>query len=251
MPSLLDVEVKGGLMERSYRKSMNPKGLVSFEVSVKQTDLWIGADKELSDEARNAVFEARVQLETYISRNPDFRSTLQPWQDDPFAPPMVREMIRASQELSVGPMACVAGAIAQRVGESLLRRTSEVVVENGGDIYANLHRDLVVALLPGVKHPMDRVGLRINYQLMPLGICSSSATIGHSYSKGNADLVTVLAPSASYADGAATAICNMIKHNKDLRLLSQIVEKFKGIVGVVAIAGKAMACWGQIELVQI
>lgn len=230
---------------------MKPKGLVSFEVSVKQTDLWIGADKELSDEARDAVFETRVQLETYIARHPDFRSTLQPWPDDPFAPPMVREMIQVSQELCVGPMACVAGAIAQRVGETLLGWTDEVVVENGGDIYANLNRDLVVALLPGIKHPMDRVGLKITHQVMPLGICSSSATIGHSYSRGSADLVTVLAPSACYADGAATAICNMIKQNKDLGLLSQIVAKFKGIIGVVAIVGKAMACWGQIELVEI
>ena len=238
-------------MERSYRKTMKPKGLVFFEVKVKQTDLWISADKDLSDEARDTVFEIRAQLETYISRYPDFRSTLLPWPDDPFAPPMVREMIQASQELSVGPMACVAGAIAQRVGESLLRRSAEVVVENGGDIYANLQRDLVVALFPGTRHPMDKVGLKIAHHLMPLGICSSSATIGHSYSQGSADLVTVLAPSACYADGAATAICNMVRSSKDLGLLSQVVERFKEIIGVVAIVGKAMACWGQIKLIEL
>ncbi len=238
-------------MEKRYRKTVNPRGLIPFELVVKQTDLWICAQRDLSREARDLVLEARGQLETYISQYPSFRSTLIPWREDPFAPPIVKDMIKASQQLSVGPMACVAGAIAQRVGEGLLRWSDEVVVENGGDIYANMKRSLTVALLPGNKQLMNKVGLKISQELMPIGVCSSSGTIGHSYSEGNADLVTVLARSACYADGAATAICNMIKESKDLQLLSQMVAKFKEIIGIVAIIEKSMACWGKIELVEL
>ena len=238
-------------MERRYRKTVNSKGLIPFELVVKQTDLWISAKKNLSTEARDLVLEARAEVERYISQYPSFRSTLTPWPDDPFAPPMVKEMIKASQQLSVGPMACVAGAIAQKVGEGLLTWSDEVVVENGGDIYANVKRSLTVALLPGSSKLANRIGLKISPQIMPVGICSSSGTIGHSYSEGKADLVTVLAPSACYADGAATAICNMIKENKDLHLISRAVLNFKEIIGIVAIVGKSMACWGKIELVDL
>ena len=237
-------------MERSYRKISNPKGLVSFEVTIKQTDLWISAKRDLTNEARDLVFEVRAHLESYILRHPRFRSTLLPWQEDPFAPPLVTEMIKAAQKLGVGPMACIAGAIAEKVGEGLLRWSDEVVVENGGDIYANTKRPLIVGLLPQ-KSDLSGLGLKIETSLMPLGICSSSATIGHSYSEGSADLVTVLAKSACYADGAATAICNIMNTPRDLNLLNEIVARFEGIIGVVVIVGNTMGCWGNVKLIKL
>ncbi|RLB43675.1 MAG: UPF0280 family protein [Deltaproteobacteria bacterium] len=237
-------------MERNYRKVSNPKGLVSFEVAIKQTDLWISAKRDLSHEARDLVLEARAHLEGYISQHPGFRSTLLPWREDPFAPLLVRHMVEASQKLGVGPMACVAGAIAEMVGEGLLKWSDEVVVENGGDIYANMKRSLIAGLFPQ-ESKISGLGLKVDSNLMPVGICSSSATIGHSYSEGSADLVTVLAKSACYADGAATAICNIIKKPKDLGLLDEIANRFEGVVGVVAIMGETVACWGNVELTKI
>ncbi len=238
-------------MERGYRKSVNPKGLISFQVVVKQTDLWISASCELSKEARDLVLEYRAQLETYISQYPAFRSTLVPWPKDPFAPPIVKEMILASRQLGVGPMACVAGAIAQRVGEGLLEWTSEVVVENGGDIYANAKRDLTVALHSANRHIGSRIGIKVDGRRMPISICSSSATLGHSYSEGSADLVTVLAGSGAYADGAATAICNMIKTPGDLQNLDAVIVSFEQVLGVLATMGKTIACCGDLELVSL
>ncbi len=238
-------------MERTYRRSVNSKGLTAFQVAVKQTDLWISAKRDLSKEARDLVLDCRAQLELYISQYPAFRSTLIPWPNDPFAPPLVKEMITVGQQLSVGPMACVAGAIAQRVGEGLLEWTTEVVVENGGDIYANAKRDLTVAMLSANRHIGRRIGIKIVSSRMPISVCSSSATLGHSYSEGSADLVTVIAGSAAYADGAATAICNMIKTPGDLQNLDNMAAGFDHVVGILATIGKTMACWGDVELVSL
>ncbi|MBW1729946.1 MAG: UPF0280 family protein [Deltaproteobacteria bacterium] len=238
-------------MERSYRKRVRSKGLVSFQVCIKQTDLWVSAERNLERETRDLVLDARNQLETYIKGHASFISTLSPWPKDPLAPPMVKEMIKASRELSVGPMACVAGAIAQKVGEGLLQWSREVVVENGGDIYLFAMRPITVALYAGASSLGNKLGLRLSPEFMPLGVCSSSASIGHSFSAGRADLVTVLSPSACYADGAATAICNMIRTRKDLQRLEELVFQFRGIIGVVAILGETMACWGNIELVKL
>jgi ApbE superfamily uncharacterized protein (UPF0280 family) len=115
-------------MERSYRKRVKAKGLVSFQIAMKETDLWVSAERRLEAETRDLVLNKRQQLETYIHTHPDFLTTLQPYPEDPYAPPMVREMIEASREIGVGPMASVAGAIAQHgyfsKGESSCNRFS-------------------------------------------------------------------------------------------------------------------------------
>ena len=99
--------------ERTYRKRVNAGDLVSFHVAVKETDLWVSADQNLEKETRDLVLNQRHQLENYIGIHPDFLTTLKPYPEDPYAPPMIKEMIETTRDLGVGPMASVAGAIAQ------------------------------------------------------------------------------------------------------------------------------------------
>ena len=108
-------------IERDYRKRVMASDLVSFHVAVKETDLWVSADQNLENETRDLIFNYRHQLESYIDANPDFLTTLQSYPDDPYAPPIVREMIKVTIDIEVGPMATVAGAIAQFVAKGLLQ----------------------------------------------------------------------------------------------------------------------------------
>jgi len=238
-------------MERIYRKKVGTRGLHSFQVAVKETDLWICADRPLVKETRDLVLKNRNHLEHYISLHPDFLSTLQPFRKDPLAPPIVKAMIEATHDIGVGPMAAVAGAMAQFVAEGLREFTRQVIVENGGDVYLNMKKPMTVSVFAGKSLLSERLGLKIPVEQMPMGVCSSSATIGHSLSLGAADLVCVLSKSAARADGAATALCNRIKNRKDLENVGRWAAQMGGIIGGLAVMGDALAPWGEIELVPL
>jgi uncharacterized protein len=237
--------------ERKYRKRVRSSGLVTFEVVVKETDLQVSAEKRLEKEAINLILEARYQIERYISLHPKFLTTLKPYPSDPYAPPLVRQMIECTRQVGVGPMASVAGAVAQYVGQGLLRSTSQVIVENGGDIFLRVGRGTTVSIFAAHSPLSEKIAILVSPEEMPLGICSSSATVGHSFSTGAADVGCVLASSAAFADGAATALCNAIQSPKDLKGIGAWAEKTGGVLGALVILGDKLASWGRIELVAL
>ncbi len=238
-------------IERTYRKHVSAEDLVSFPVAIKETDLRVSAERNLEKETIDLVLNYRKHLEDYIKVHSGFISILTPFPEDPFAPPIVREMILTTRDIGVGPMASVAGAIAQYVGRDLLELTGQVIVENGGDIYLACTRPSTVSIFAGDSPLSHRIGLRIPVENMPLGICTSSSTIGHSLSMGIADAVCILSPSAILADGAATALCNRIKDLKDLNQIADWAAEIEGIIGGMAILGDRMATWGDLELVSL
>jgi ApbE superfamily uncharacterized protein (UPF0280 family) len=151
----------------------------------------------------------------------------------------------------VGPMAAVAGTIAQFVGSDLLEYSEEVIVENGGDIFLKTKRPITASIFAGSSELSNSLGLVIHPEQMPAGICTSSATVGHSLSLGIADAVCILAHSASIADAAATALGNRITKRSELKTATESIRESKDINGGVVIVGKTMATWGEIELTKI
>ncbi|MCL6621750.1 MAG: UPF0280 family protein [Syntrophobacterales bacterium] len=236
---------------RTYRTRMAREGLVAFRVVVQQTDLLILAVRDLSPLARQTAVQERSRLESYIAAHPDFLSTLTPWPEDPFAPPVVREMVAAARVAGVGPMAAVAGALAERVGRALLAASPEVIVENGGDVFLALTRPATVALYAGASPLSRRVGLRIAAEDTPLGVCTSSGTVGHSLSFGRADAACVVAPTAALADALATALANRVRAPGDIDPALAWLADIPGTVGAVVVVGKALGAWGRVELVPL
>ena len=242
--------MRNSYQERTYRGSVHAKDLKFFQVVVRESDLWIGAESDVQKEARDLVFLFRHQLETYMGFHGEFLTSLRPVEDDPMAPPIVKDMIRCSRKANVGPMASVAGAMAQWVGEALLDVSGQVIVENGGDIFVAAKRPVTVSILAGPSPLSGKFGLRIPERQMPLGICSSSATVGHSLSLGITDVVCLLSTSTALADAAATALGNRIGKISDLERVGPWAEEIGGILGGVVIVGDTMASWGDIELVE-
>jgi ApbE superfamily uncharacterized protein (UPF0280 family) len=234
-----------------YRKRVRAEGLVRFHVAVKETDLWVGADRNLEQETRDLIFDYRYQLESYITSHPTFLTTLEPYEKDPYAPPMVQEMIEMTRISGVGPMASVAGALAQFVAGGLLALTDQVIVENGGDIFLKANRPVIISIFAGESPLSDTIGLVIPIRQMPLGVCSSSGTVGHSLSMGVTDVICLLASSAVLADGAATALGNRIRGITDLHRVADWANEIKDVFGGIAIIGDRMALWGDIELVDL
>ena len=234
-----------------YRNQAHPRDLISFRVLIKETDLLVSSSRDLTQQTKERVYHYRRQLEEYIQSKSDFLSTLLPYPEDPFAPEIIREMISVTRMFGVGPMASVAGAIAQFVGSDLLRHTEEVIVENGGDIFLKTKRPVTVSIFAGTSQLSNKLGLIIYPEEVPTGICTSSATVGHSLSLGTADAVCIVAQSASIADAAATALGNRITKRSKLKSVVESMRGFKDIKGGVVIMGKTMATWGEIELTRI
>ena len=237
--------------ERAYRALGVGKGLVSFQVQVKETDLLIQARKNLRAPAYQAVLRYRFQLESYLQDHPNFFHSLRPVVWDDFAPTLVKEMMRAAQAARVGPMAAVAGAMAEFVGRDLLGESPEVIVENGGDLFIQLSRELKIAIFAGPSPLSMRVGLKISEAAKGLGVCTSSGTVGPSLSFGKADAVCVLSPSAALADAAATAVGNVVKSAGDLTTGLETAQSIEGVTGAVLIVGEKMGAWGKVELFEM
>jgi len=238
--------------DHAYRKRARSKNLVSFRVLIKETDLLISSTEDLGKQARDSVFHYRKQLEDYIGLKIEFISALLAYPEDPFAPDIIKEMITATRMFNVGPMAAVAGAIAEFVGRDLLDKyTDQVIVENGGDIFLETTRPVTVSIFAGESRFSTRVGLVIRPEQMPLGVCTSSASIGHSLSLGIADAVCIVAESASIADAAATALGNRITNRLQVKKAVDSIREFSCIKGGIVIAGKTMATWGEIDLTEI
>ncbi len=237
--------------KRTYRNFVKTDDLVQFEVIVKESDLLIRAKKNLFREAKEAVIRYRNQIETYIDMNPFFEKSLIPLQEVSYVPEIVREMIRSSGLAGVGPMAAVAGAIAEAVSRDLLPLSNEVIIENGGDIYLSTAKERVIGIYAGSSPLSMKIGIVIESGKTPLGICTSSGTVGHSLSFGKADAVCVLSKSGALADAAATAIGNIIQQGKDIRRGLERGKEIAGISGVLIISGEKMGTWGDIRLIEL
>ena len=213
---------------RTYRHWVKGKDLVPFNVTVKETDLYIRASKNLRSKALKLVLKYRDTLEKYIEKNPSFLTALEPLPVGDGAPRIVKLMLESAKKTGVGPMASVAGAITEFVGTELLAFSPEVIVENGGDIFMKSLRKRTVGIYAGQSPLTGKIGLEINGEDTPLGICTSSGTVGHSLSYGKADAVVVLSQSATLADAAATAIGNLIKQPEDITGGIEFAESIEG-----------------------
>lgn len=241
---------------RSYRQRVGSVGLVACTVKVRETDLHIQASRDVTTEARATVLLLRSQLEDYIRLHPLFLTTLAPMPLDSHAPPLVRQMLAAGQSAGVGPMAAVAGAIAEKVGQTLLRQdVDELIVENGGDIFIYRRCDCQVAVFAGRSPLSGRIGLRLTPEQLPLGVCCSSATVGHSLSLGAADAVVALARDTALADAAATRIGNEVASARQGRdsigPALETARMIPGLLGAVVIQGDRLGAWGQVELARL
>jgi len=235
--------------KRFYRDLIKVEDLITFEVIIKETDLLIYADKELREEASNAILKYRNQIEDYIGENHLFQTSLKLLPVDKNAPEIIRTMQEASLKAGVGPFASVAGAMAEFVGRELLKHSQEVIVENGGDIFLKTLRKRRIRVFAGESKFSNRLALDISPDETPLGVCTSSGTVGHSLSFGKADAVVAVSKSCSLADASATAIGNLIKKKEDIPRGIEKAKGIEGLKGIVIIKDDKLGVWGNLKII--
>lgn len=198
----------------------------------------------------------RALLESYIQRCPDFLSALSPIKLLPDPPEIVIRMHEASLATGVGPMAAVAGAVAQFAAQAALSGDNqlavpEAIVENGGDMYLSAREEVVIALYAGKSPLAGKLAFRLMPPQMPISICSSSSKMGHSLSFGDCDLATVAAKDGALADAAATLTCNRVKTREDINPALEETMAIPGVLGVLVIKDDQIGLAGDLpELVQ-
>ncbi len=240
---------------RSYRaQSKRLDGETSFQVVVEESDLWITACCDMSELAAKELCRQRSLLKAHNALQPSFLHSFSPISVSNGAPEIARDMAAAAADCGVGPMAAVAGAVAQRIALALQLHSPDVLVENGGDLFLCSTRERTVGLLPDPEAGVT-LGLRLATSQFPLAVCASSARIGHSVSLGRGDLAVVLSSNGAFADAAATALCNMLHERKDLDAMLRKAREWStlspGLRGVFAQCGGAMAAWGEVELTAV
>jgi ApbE superfamily uncharacterized protein (UPF0280 family) len=201
---------------------------------------------------RREIRRQRRVLEQYIARHPDFASSLEPLQLLAGAPEVARRMQAASAAVGVGPMAAVAGAMAQMAVEAAMAAgAEEAVVENGGDVVLLSPQPVTVALYAGDNPLSGKLAFRFGPQTAPVSICSSSGRMGHSLSLGRCDLATVVAPDATLADAAATLACNLVREPEDIPGVLERIRSLADVSGLLLIKADKVGMAGRLpELIR-
>jgi len=210
-----------------------------------QTVFRICCDK--FDVAAEEIVKQRRILDDYIRREPRFRTSLTPldaWAD---APLVVTRMVEAARRVGVGPMAAVAGAMAQLAVEAAVSAGArEAIVENGGDIYLVAGAPVTVGLYAGETPVSDKLAFTVEPGNTPIAICSSSGIMGPSFSFGKCDLATVVARDAALADAAATEAANLVKKPEDVQAALERILAIPGVEGVLLVKSDKVGLIGNL-----
>ena len=196
---------------------------------------------EAIDAAIESIRRNRLELETYIKLKPSFAIALEPVTVDPTAPLIVLIMADAASKAGVGPMAAVAGGLADLAVEAMREvgsRTS--IVEDGGEVSAVSDEPFIVGLYAGRNALGKGLGFKIKPSDCPIGVATSSATVSRAVSFGEADAATIFADNAADADAAATAICNSVVGEdleESLRLGLETAKKMSFVRGAIIVRG--------------
>lgn len=243
---------------RLYRSALKNGISASFTVIYKETDLWVSVPEQHGEERlKNYIYgrvvDLRKQMDGYIRIDPGFLAALEPYPVPEDAPAIVKACSLAGELAGVGPMAAVAGAFSQAVAEDAVSEfgVNEIIVENGGDIYAYFRKPLALSVYAGGSPLSGRIGFEIDPSLSPIGICTSSGTVGHSLSFGKADAVTVLSTNATVADAFATMLCNRVKSTADIAPVLELSAAYEALSGTIIVLGDRVGARGNIKLIPL
>jgi hypothetical protein len=218
--------------------------LFAEKFSLKETHMYLKTEsKKYLNLAKTTILKERMHIENYILKHPEFLTSYVPIPVEDNAPYIIKIMARAGENADVGPMASVAGAISQSVVENAKKHgCKNILAENGGDISLLSEKEIIVGLYAGSSSLSGKIGFKICCEKTSkkYGVCTSSGTIGHSVSFGNADAVVVFAKESSIADAAATSIGNFAVGTPD-EAINRCLERAEDIEyldGVFVVMGE-------------
>jgi ApbE superfamily uncharacterized protein (UPF0280 family) len=230
--------------------------LKKIKGNIGESNLFIETD---NPDAINLAFSAirthREQLLEYIVQHEEFLHSFSPIEIAQHAPMVVHAMAQAAKIANVGPMAAVAGALADLAIDEMMKMNPRVaIVENGGEIIGRmvepLSRPITIGVYAGENSPISgKIGFHLEFADFPFGLGTSSGTVGHAFSFGYADAACVFADNAAVADACATAVCNAVVGSSIRQSIKQgleVAELIKEVKGALIIRGNHVGCFGKL-----
>jgi ApbE superfamily uncharacterized protein (UPF0280 family) len=240
------------------KKTMTLNSQISFERGlfrtrrvIKQSNLLFISDLAAAIQAaEGSILLNRALLEEHIRQDPAFVCALSPLDSEEHDARIVRLASEAASAANVGPFAAVPGALADLAMEAMLSCGASVaLVENGGEIAANSEIPLNVGVHAGPSPVSARIGFRLESKDCPVGVSTSSASVSHALTFGEADAAVAVADTAALSDASATAICNAVK-GTDIEASVQAgletAEKIRGLRGALVVRGRYVGSIGRL-----
>lgn len=234
--------------KRFYRLYSSNSRWQTYNVKLHTTDLYIRASENIAERAASSLAELRKEIEDHIKERDLFLTSLETISDPGVKSHVVSMMYKASEAAGTGPMAAVAGAIAECLGRELMNYSKELIIENGGDVWLNLLNPVTIGLYSDNIHFRERLALKINEDKTPCAICTSSSKTGHSLSFGKADSVTIIAGDGAVADAVATETCNRVKTENDITDALNFALSVPSVNGCLIVYRDRLAVMGDMEL---
>jgi hypothetical protein len=240
---------------RLYRSLPENERFYRLETGYLETDLWIAYAPEIQENLlREFVVETiialRADIDEYNRNHREFGDSFSPLPADSDAPAIVQRMLNAALKADVGPMAAVAGAFADEIGKRIGKEFSitEVIVENGGDIYIDIEQPVLISISAGDSPLSNKIALNIPPEYAPLGVCTSSGKVGHSRSFGQAHAVTIAAEDTAEADAFATAFGNKVQSADDIDAVVAETQLIQSIFSALVIADDKVGIQGKFDI---
>jgi len=241
--------------DRTYRKHFRTDRWRGFVAKHKETDVWVGINKDsfhsdMLNFTNQIIRTLRKEMDSYLNTDVQYALALLPYQAKENAPEIAKQMSEISFKTGVGPMSAIAGAFASHIAQELKKHFDihEIIVENGGDIYADIKREIDVSIFAGSSPLSERIGLRIDAKESPLGICTSSGTVGPSLSFGKADAVMIVCKDALLADSYATVFANQIQTSEDIDPVLEMISSKEDIISALLVKDDKMGIIGKFEM---
>ena len=208
-----------------------------------------GSNLRAIDHAVNIITKERKILDFYVKKHPEFVSALTSLNPGSDAPRSAHLMCSATKPFGIGPMAAVAGVLADIGLEAMEKKGAKFgLVENGGELCVFGDHKFVIGVYAGPSSSLSgKIGFLITEEDLPLGLGNSS-WFGRGRI-GKADACIVFAENAGIGDAAATAIGLKVKGNKEKTSIENALkygERFPMIQGILIIRGDRIGTTGKI-----
>lgn len=241
-------------VNRTYRAShaLN-RGRTSFCVSYRKSDMWVAVDsdsfcEDMPEVCHQILVDMWAEMERYLATDPEYARALVPYAPREGAPEIFVRMSAASSLAGIGPMGGVAAACSEHLAVRLAeqRPYREIIIENGGDVFALTTDSLDVAVWAGESPLSGKVGFRVPSEGVAVGVCTSSGTVGPSLSFGVADAVMVVCRDAVLADCLATAYANRVQSVKDVESVAEAIGAEKEVIAAAVVKDDRIAIAGEL-----
>jgi ApbE superfamily uncharacterized protein (UPF0280 family) len=226
---------------KRYRNRIRLDRAVSFEVEVRETNLHIQAQGDLTAKAKDSVFRYRYQVEEYLRRHPAFREASAPIEIHASAPEIVRYTDLAVRAAGVAPMSCMSGAMADFVGRDLSSDSLDLVVVSGGDAFIKASSSLEVGLYAKGSPLHERLILALPAYENIYGV--STYVPGHGI-----HAVTVISRTACWASAFAGDLGRRLVGGESSRAALDRAAQYTDVGGIIIIAGEKVFVGGDLVL---